>query len=90
MDLQEFSEKFKTLASKEKIKFIYEQIHNLKGREKISFLLSTIKDEKTSSLVRTTALKLLSQTSFEESTIYQEYTKDPSQAVAKAAKKALK
>lgn len=90
MDLQEFSEKFKTLASKEKIKFIYEQIHNLKGREKISFLLSTIKDEKTSSLVRATALKLLSKTSFEESTIYQEYTKDPSQAVAKAAKKALK
>lgn len=89
MDLQEFSEKFRLLASKEKIKYIHEQIHNLKEKEKIPFLLSIIKDKKSSPLVRATALMVLSQTSYPETSFYQEYTKDSCQTVASAAKKAL-
>ena len=90
MDLQKFLEKFESLPPKEKIKFIYGQIHSLEKREKISFLLSFIKEKKNPSLVRATALKVLSQASYQGSPFYLEYAKDPSQAVAKAARKIIK
>ncbi len=90
MDLQEFSEKFRPLSSKEKIKYIQEHIHGLKGRAKISFLISIIEDKTSSAMVRATALGALSQTSYPEITFFQDYLKDSSQTVASAAKKALK
>ena len=90
MDPQEFSEKFRPLSSKEKIKCIHEHIHSLKERAKISFLISVVKDKASSALVRATALGALSQTSYPEMSFYQDYIKDPSQTVATTAKKALK
>jgi len=90
MDLQEFSEKFRPLSSKEKIKYIQEDIHSLKEKAKISFLLSVVKDKTSSALVRAAALGTLSQTSYAERPFFQEYVQDPSLTVANAAKKALK
>lgn len=90
MDLQEFGKKFKLLPSKEKVKFIYKHINDLEEGDKISFLLSIIKDKKSSALVRATAIEVLSQSAYQESAIFQEYAKNSSQIVAKSARKALK
>lgn len=90
MDLQEFSEKFRPLSSKEKIKHIQENIHNLKEKAKISFLISVVKDNASSALVRAAALGALSHTTYSEKPFFQEYVQDPSQTVANAAQKAFK
>lgn len=90
MDLQEFAEKFRALAPKEKGQFLDENIHSLREEEKISFLLSIIKNRKYSSFVRSSALQALSQTSFQDSHALQRFSKDRSRAVATVAKTALK
>ena len=89
MDLQEIEEKFKSLTSERKSQFLEENIHLIKEEKRIAFLLSIIKNRKYSPLVRASALHLLSQTSYQERDIFQQYTKDPSPAVASAAKKAI-
>lgn len=89
MDLREIAEKFKSLTPQKKSQFLQENIHILKEEQKIVFLLSVIKNKKYSSLVRSSALQSLSQTSCQESGIFQQYIKDRSPAVASAAKKAL-
>ncbi len=90
MDLQEFSEKFNPLSSRVKIKYLQKDIHSLKEKAKISFLISVVKDNASSALVRATALGALSQTSYSEMAFYQKYVQDPSHTVANAAKKALR
>jgi HEAT repeat protein len=89
MDLQEITEKFKSLTPEKKSQFLQENIHVLKEEKKIIFLHSVIKNRKYSPLVRASALRSLSQTSYQESGIFQQYIKDRSPEVASAAKKAL-
>jgi HEAT repeat protein len=90
MDFQEFSERSKTLPPRKKIEFIHNNIQNLSEEEKISFLLSIIKEKKSSPAVRATALKFLRQTSYQDFKTYQEFLKNCYQPVARASKKALK
>ena len=90
MDYQEFSQKFVSLSPRNKIRFMHQKIHTLKENEKISFLLSLVRDRTNSPLVRSSALNLLSHTSYEKIDIYEAYIEDPSVAVAKVAQSALK
>jgi len=90
MDLQEFSRKFQSFSPREKIRFMHQKIHTLKESEKISFLLSLVRDKDNSPLVRASALHLLSKTSYEKIDIYQAYSDDSSSAVAQVARRALK
>jgi len=90
MNFQEFSEKLRSLPPRKKIKFIHNHIHGLPEEEKISSLLSIIKEEKSSPLVQATALKFLRQTSYQDFKTYQEFLKDRYQPVARASKKAIK
>ena len=90
MTLQEFSEKFAPLPAQEKIRFIYTNIDSLEKDEKILFLLSILKEEKSSPLVKATALKFLRQSSYQETEIYQNFADDQFRAIANAAKRAVK
>jgi len=90
MDFQEFSEKLRSLPPRKKIEFIHSHINDLPEEEKISSLLFIIKEEKSSPLVRATALKFLRQTSYEDFKTYQDLLKDRYQPVVRASKKALK
>jgi hypothetical protein len=90
MDFQEFSKKLKSLPPRKKIEFIQHNIHHLSEEEKISSLLSIIKEKKSSPAVRATALKFLRQTSYQDFKTYQEFLKDRYQPLVKASKKALK
>lgn len=90
MDFQEFSEKLKSLPPRKKIEFIHNNIDDLPEEEKISSLLFIIKEERSSPLVRATALKFLRQTSYQDFKTYQEFLKDRYQPVVRASKRALK
>jgi hypothetical protein len=90
MTLQEFSEKFTPLPPQEKIRFIYTNIDSLGKDEKILFLLSILKEERSSPLVKATALKFLRQSSYQESELYQNFAGDQFRAIANAAKRAVK
>jgi HEAT repeat protein len=90
MTLQEFSEKFIPLPPQEKIRFIYTNIDSLGQDEKIFFLLSILKEEKSSPLVKATALKFLRQSSYPESELYRNFTEDHFRAIANAARRAVK
>jgi len=68
---------------------MHQKIHTLKESEKISFLLSVVRDRDNSPLVRSSSLSLLSKTSYEKTDIYEAYVEDPSSAVAQIARKAL-
>ena len=90
MTLQEFSEKFDPLAAQEKIRFIYTNIDTLGKEDKTLFLLSIIREENSSPLVKATALKFLRETSYQESGLYQSFIDDQFRAIANAAKAAVK
>lgn len=90
MDFQEFSEQLRPLPTRKKIEFIQNNIHSLPEEEKISSLLSIVKEKKSSPAVRATALKFLRQTSYQDFKTYQEFLKDRYQPVVRASKKALK
>lgn len=90
MEVREFWEKFLSLAPQEKIKFIYSHIEDLEEKERIDLLLTVIKDEKTSPIVRATALKFLRNTYFDDPGIFQKSLKESHQAVLKASRRALK
>jgi hypothetical protein len=90
MTLQEFSEKFVPLPAQEKIRFIYTNIDSLGKDDKTLFLLSVLKEEDSSPLVKATALKFLRQTSYPESELYQNFIDDQFRAIANAAKRAVK
>jgi HEAT repeat protein len=90
MTLQEFSEKFVPLPAQEKIRFIYTNIDSLGEEDKTAFLLSILKDESASPLVKATALKFLRETSYAESGLYQNFIDDQFRAIANAAKAAVK
>ncbi len=90
MDFQEFSELLRPLPPRKKIEFIQNNIHSLSEEEKISSLLSIVKEEKSSPAVRATALKFLRQTSYQDFKTYQEFLKDRYQPVVRASKKALR
>lgn len=90
MDFQKFSEQLRPLPPRKKIEFIQNHIHSLSEEEKISSLLSIVKEKKSSPAVRATALKFLRQTSYQDFKTYQEFLKDRYQPVVRASKKALK
>jgi hypothetical protein len=90
MTLQEFSEKFLPLPAQEKIRFIYTNIDNLGPDDRTLFLLSVLKEENSSPLVKATALKFLREASYPESEIYQNYIGDQFRAISNAAKAAVK
>lgn len=90
MDLQEFLKKFRSFPSKEKGRFLLENICLLQEKEKIAFLLSVVKEKKYSSHVRASALHALGQTSFSEESFFHELTSDHDPEIAAAAEKALK
>jgi len=90
MTLQEFSEKFAPLPAQEKIRFIYTNIDSLGREDKTVFLLSILKEESSSPLVKATALKFLRETSYQESGLYQSFIDDQFRAIANAAKAAVK
>jgi 3-methyladenine DNA glycosylase AlkD len=90
MTLAEFSEKFSGLSPHEKIKFLYTNIETLNKEERISFLLSLLQGEKSSLLVKATALKFLREASYQEFEVYESYVEDDFRAIANAAKKAVK
>ena len=90
MDFQEFSEQLRPLPPRKKIEFIQNNIHNLSEEEKISSLLSIVKERKSSPAVRAAALKFLRKTSYQDLKTYQECLKDRYQPVVRASKKALK
>ncbi len=90
MTLQEFSEKFAPLPAQEKIRFIYTNIDDLGKEDKTLFLLSVLKEESSSPLVKATAIKFLRQTSYQEYKIYQTYIDDQFRAIANAAKRAVR
>jgi hypothetical protein len=90
MNLAEFSEKFYPLPPHEKIRFLYTNIDTLEKQEKISFLLSLLREETASPLVKATALKFLRQSSYQEFDVYENFLSDSFRATANAARKALK
>lgn len=90
MTLEEFAEKFGPLPAQEKIRFIYTNIESLGKDEQINFLLSILKEQKSSPLVKATALKFLRQSSYQESGLYQNFAGDQFRALANAAKRAVK
>jgi HEAT repeat protein len=90
MTLQEFSEKFAPLPAQEKIRFIYTNIDSLGREDKTSFLLSVLKEEDSSPLVKATALKFLRAASYPESELYQHFIDDEFRAISNAAKAAVK
>ena len=90
MTLTEFSEKFSLLHPQEKIKFLYTNIDNLGREERIVFLLSLLKDEKSSPLVKATVLKFLREASYQEFDVYESHLGDSFRAIANAARRAVK
>ncbi len=90
MTLAEFSQKFSILTPHKKIRFLYTSIDTLDKEERISFLLSLLKEEKSSPLVKATALKFLRQASYQEFEVYENYLDDSFRALANAAKRAVK
>jgi len=90
MTVEEFSEKFQPLSPHEKIRFLYTHIDSLSKKERVFFLLSILKEENTSPLVKATVLKFLREASHQESETYKKYVGDPFRAVANAARRAVK
>jgi len=90
MTLAEFSEKFSLLSPHEKIRYLYTNIETLDKEERIFFLLSLLKEEKSSPLVKATVLKFLRQSSYQEFEVYENYLDDNFRAIANAAKRAVK
>jgi len=90
MTIEEFREQFSPLPPQEKIKFLYTQIETLAKEERILFLLSILKDEAASPLVKATALKFLREASYQESEVYKSFLEDDFRAIANAAKRAIK
>ncbi len=90
MTLAEFSEKFSLLHPHEKIRFLYTNIDTLEKEERILFLLSLLKEEESSPLVKATALKFLREASYQEFDVYENYIGDNFRAVANAARRAVK
>src|SRR5512135_2392112 len=90
MTLQEFSEQFGPLPAQEKIRFIYTHLESLGPEDRTAFLVSIVKDEEASPLVKSTALKFLRETSYPESELYQHFVGDQFRAIANAAKAAVK
>jgi 3-methyladenine DNA glycosylase AlkC len=90
MTLAEFSEKFAPLPPQQQIRFLYTNIDTLEKEEKIPFLLSLLKEEKASPLVKATALKFLRQASYREFEVYENYVDHNFRAVANAARRAVK
>jgi len=90
MTIEEFSEQFSPLPPQEKIKFLYTRIETLAKEERIVFLLSILKQEEASPLVKATALKFLREASYQESEVYKSFLEDDFRAIANAAKRAVK
>jgi HEAT repeat protein len=90
MTLEEFSAQFVPLPPQEKIRFLYTHIDSLGHEDRIGFLLSILKEESSSPLVKATALKFLREASFQESDVYQAYLTDDFRAIANAARRAVK
>lgn len=90
MDLQEFRERFSPLSTQEKIKFLHAHIESLALEEKRVFLLSLIKDEVVSPIIRASALKLLTIFGLEDSETLQKCLEAHHPALVKAAQKGWK
>lgn len=90
MSLEEFSAEFAPLPCQEKIRFLYTRIDSLSQSDKITFLISLLKDERQSPLVKATALKFLREASYQETDVYKAFVGDEFVALANAAKKAVK
>jgi len=90
MTLEEFSAQFLPLPPQEKIRFLYTHIDSLGREDRVVFLLSILKEESSSPLVKATALKFLREASFQESDVYQAYITDDFRAIANAARRAVK
>jgi hypothetical protein len=90
MTLEEFSAQFTPLPPQEKIRFLYTHIETLSKQDRVVFLLSILKEESSSPLVKSTALKLLREASFPESDVYQAFVTDEFRAIANAARRAVK
>lgn len=90
MTIEEFTEQFSPLPPQEKIKFLYTQIETLAKEERVVFLLSILKQEESSPLVKATALKFLREASYQESEVYKSFVEDDFRAIANAARRAVK
>jgi HEAT repeat protein len=90
MTIKEFSEQFSPLPPQEQVKFLYTRIDTLAKEERIVFLLSVLKQEEASPLVKATALKFLREASYQESEVYKSFLEDDFRAIANAAKRAVK
>lgn len=90
MTLEEFSAQFTPLPAQEKIRFLYANIESLAREDRILFLLSALKEETTSPLVKATALKFLRESAYQETEVYQSFQADSFRAIANAARRALK
>jgi len=90
MTIEEFSQEFSPLPPQEKVKFLYTRIDTLAKEERIVFLLSILKQEEASPLVKATALKFLREASYQESEVYKSFLEDDFRAIANAAKRAVK
>src|SRR4030065_1464096 len=90
MTIEEFSEQFSPLPPQEKIKFLYTHIDTLAKEERIVFLLSILKQEEASPLVKATALKFLREASYQEAEVYKSFLEDDFRAIANAATRAVK
>jgi hypothetical protein len=90
MTIEEFERQFSPLAPQEKIKFLYTHIETLGKEERIVFLLSLLKQEEASPLVKATALKFLREASYQDSEVYKSFVEDDFRAIANAAKRAVR
>jgi HEAT repeat protein len=90
MTLEEFSKKFNALPAQEQVKYIYTNIDSLPSQERVLFLLSVLREEKSSPLVKATALKFLRQSAYQESEIYRNFINDQFRAISNAARRAVK
>lgn len=90
MTVEEFQEKFEPLSPHEKIRFLYTHSDSLSRKERILLLLSLLREEKTSPLVKATVLKFLREASHQEFEIYKNYVDDPFRALANAARRAVR
>jgi len=90
MNLQEFSERFKSLSPRKQIKFIHKNIGKLAQEDKTHFLLSTLMNKKNSPTVRATAMRLLGESSYQEFRIFHEYLRDSCLSVVRATRKVIK
>jgi HEAT repeat protein len=90
MTLQEFSDSFRQLGPRARVKALAGLIQDLPASERSGALLWVLHDSQSTPLVRTAALKLLKDFCYEDPELFRGFLGDRNQAVVKASARVLK